>query len=130
MCGRSLRVDHVENYRLPKHLLEKEEHLELLAKSETKGLAYHGQELASQFTLQDGLDLFAPRPSKYASEASGATQAEHGYDDKSFRRHDRKRRNKEEKRKKTERKESRKRDRREAGEHKDERRRKERRHRS
>jgi hypothetical protein len=50
-------VDHVENYRLPQDLAEKEEKTETLAKS---GHAYEGKELAINFTLERGHDLFAP----------------------------------------------------------------------
>jgi len=53
-----MRVDHVENYRLPKHLMEKEEGIE--ASKQGPGHAYSGQELASEFTLEKGQDLFAP----------------------------------------------------------------------
>ncbi len=59
ILGRSIRVDHVEKYRLPKHLLEKEE-----AISTNPGHAYEGKELASEFRLDHGQDLFAkPQPS-------------------------------------------------------------------
>jgi hypothetical protein len=51
--GRSIRVDHCEKYRLPKHLLEKEE-----AVSTDPGHAYQNQELANNFSLQKGHDLF------------------------------------------------------------------------
>mmetsp|Transcript_5565 Transcript_5565/g.10176 ORF Transcript_5565/g.10176 Transcript_5565/m.10176 type:complete len:240 (-) Transcript_5565:49-768(-) len=54
ILGRSIRVDHVEKYRLPKHLLEKEE-----AISTNPGHAYEGKELASEFRLDQGQDLFA-----------------------------------------------------------------------
>mmetsp|Transcript_13730 Transcript_13730/g.17917 ORF Transcript_13730/g.17917 Transcript_13730/m.17917 type:complete len:311 (-) Transcript_13730:522-1454(-) len=67
LCGRSLRVDHVENYRLPKHLLEKEEQDGV---DITKpGLAYHGKEMANKFSLDSGQDLFAPPPP--ANESGG-----------------------------------------------------------
>lgn len=83
VLGRTLRVDHVENYRLPKHVREKEEKEEIKRKGdicgddsssnsaedarETKGLAgvaepghaYQGQELASSFDIHSGQDLFA-----------------------------------------------------------------------
>ena len=61
LCGRSLRVDHVENYRLPKHLLEKQQ--EKASPALTKpGLAYQDQELANEYTLEKGQDLFAGPP--------------------------------------------------------------------
>jgi RNA-binding motif X-linked protein 2 len=66
ILGRSIRVDHVEKYRLPKHLLEKEE----AAVVETgPGHAYHDKELASQYNLQQGHDLFAP-----VADASGESK--------------------------------------------------------
>ena len=66
LLGRSMRVDHVENYRLPKSLQEKEEELQKRL-AEHKGLeghAYDGVELANDFSLGQGQDLFAkPAPS-------------------------------------------------------------------
>jgi RNA-binding motif X-linked protein 2 len=57
VCGRSLRVDHVEKYRLPKHLQEKEDTAQIPA---GPGHAYTGKELENEFSLQQGQDLFAP----------------------------------------------------------------------
>jgi septal ring factor EnvC (AmiA/AmiB activator) len=71
LCGRTLRVDHVENYRLPKHLAEQEAEKSSGGSDSVimqpisavqAGHAYQGTEMASQFTLQQGQDLFAPRP--------------------------------------------------------------------
>lgn len=56
VLGRSLRVDHVEKYRLPKHLLEKEEEIARTG----PGHAYDGKELANEYNIQQGQDLFAP----------------------------------------------------------------------
>jgi RNA-binding motif protein, X-linked 2 len=105
VCGRSIRVDHVENYRLPKHLLEKEEQLDLINAS--SGHAYHGQELASQFTLQHGQDLFAPPPIQTKKTASSVPTMEEN-DDDSARRRERKRHRKEENQQKRSRNEMRK----------------------
>lgn len=58
LCGRSLRVDHMEKYRLPKKLLEQEEAKE--KKHFGAGHAYQGTELANQYSMQHGQDLFAP----------------------------------------------------------------------
>lgn len=59
ILARSIRVDHVEKYRLPKHLLEKEEAIRT-----NPGHAYEGKEMASEFRLDQGQDLFAqPQPS-------------------------------------------------------------------
>jgi len=66
ILGRSLRVDHVENYRLPKSLQDKEEELQrrLLENKGMQGHAYEGVELANEFNLGQGQDLFAkPVPS-------------------------------------------------------------------
>jgi len=68
VLGRTLRVDHVENYRLPKHLREKEEGRNSRGGAEDgaassdaamPGHAYKGQELASTYDLRAGHDLFA-----------------------------------------------------------------------
>lgn len=76
VLGRNLRVDHVERYRLPKHVLEKEEK-EMAEKEEggddssgnekkkktisaaEAGHAYKGQELATSYDIHSGQDLFA-----------------------------------------------------------------------
>lgn len=57
VCGRSLRVDHVENYRLPKHLQEQEDGKQ---QPTGPGHAYSGQEFENEFSLLRGQDLFAP----------------------------------------------------------------------
>lgn len=73
-CGskileRSIRVDHVEKYRLPKHLLEKEEHENVPCNTDP-GHAYNGQELANNYDINQGQDLFAPikPPSDHATK--------------------------------------------------------------
>jgi RNA-binding motif X-linked protein 2 len=89
ILGRSLRVDHVENYRLPKHLREKEKEEEVEEgkkdasrdgemdherigdevrpsppvddRGELKpGHAYHGKVFKNDFDIHQGQDLFAP----------------------------------------------------------------------
>jgi RNA recognition motif-containing protein len=79
ICNRSLRIDHVENYRLPKHILEKEEEDEggegggggseeaTMTKKTGPGHAYVGQELANEYSIEHGMDLFAPPPSNNVS---------------------------------------------------------------
>jgi len=69
VLGRMLRVDHVERYRLPKHVLEREEKEALEAEDDDSdekkigaaeaGHAYKGQELASEYDIHAGQDLFA-----------------------------------------------------------------------
>jgi RNA-binding motif X-linked protein 2 len=68
LCGRSLRVDHVENYRLPKHLAEKED-IESEKRTQA-GHAYHGQDLANEYSLDRGQDLFAPQVNNKSTEDS------------------------------------------------------------
>lgn len=68
ILGRSIRVDHVENYRLPKHLADRESggnghgrdgnNIDKTA----PGHAYQGQELASSFDILQGQDLFGGPP--------------------------------------------------------------------
>lgn len=59
-------MDHVEKYRLPKQLLEKEEAIRT-----DPGHAYEGQELASEFRLDQGQDLFArPQPKQDTEDQS------------------------------------------------------------
>ena len=60
LCGRTIRVDHVENYRLPKNLQEKEVQQQSNGDPTQAGQAYQGQELANKYSLQKGQDLFAP----------------------------------------------------------------------
>jgi len=74
ILGRSIRVDHVENYRLPKHLRKEEEEEEGDEKNTTEqgpsesenslrngtGHAYTGKELENSFDINSGQDLFAP----------------------------------------------------------------------
>jgi hypothetical protein len=97
-------VDHVEKYRLPKHLLEKEDAIRT-----DPGHAYDGQELASEFRLDQGQDLFArPAPKEDAEKRSSKDE---GKEAKRKRKEEReqKRRTKEKRR---EEKEERKRERR------------------
>lgn len=65
VLGRSIRIDHVENYRLPKNVLEKE--AEMAAKNNAQhggdnvggaGHAYKDKELANQYKIDQGVDLF------------------------------------------------------------------------
>lgn len=119
LCGRSLRVDHVENYRLPKHILEKEEQVNaIITKSSATGHAYLGQEFANEFNLERGQDLFAPPPSSSSSKelstktsaAIPATKNRDENDESSIQRKERKRARKEAKHRKRSHKEDRKRE--------------------
>lgn len=118
LCGRSLRVDHVENYRLPKHILEKEEQVNaIITKSSATGHAYLGQEFANEFNLERGQDLFAPPPPSSSKELSTKTSAaipatknRDENDESSIQRKERKRARKEAKHRKRSHKEDRKRE--------------------
>ena len=82
VLGRTLRVDHVEKYRLPKHVQDKEDEDEKQQQANNNsddeggdgsgvaevGHAYKGQELASSFNIQSGHDLFAPPPPAQSSK--------------------------------------------------------------
>lgn len=60
LCGRTVRVDHVENYRLPKNLQEKHEEDDDGQDVTGPGQAYKDAELENKFSLEKGQDLFAP----------------------------------------------------------------------
>ena len=98
VLGRTLRVDHVEKYRLPKHVQEKEdEKLNGGGGSDNEGggsvsggagHAYEGQELASSYNMQSGQDLFAaPR-----DESKHQPAADEYQDDAANEKEERKRR--------------------------------------
>lgn len=115
LCGRSLRVDHVENYRLPKHLLEKEEQVEtIITKNSATGHAYQGKELANDFNLDRGQDLFAPpsssRELSTLIDTSSAYESDIIDNESSVQRKERKRRRKEGKHQKRSQKEDRRRE--------------------
>lgn len=71
ILGRTVRVDHVENYRLPKHLQEKDKETNMVDETGAGGAsfasssrveaghAYKDQELANSFNIHVGQDLFA-----------------------------------------------------------------------
>ena len=73
ILGRSLRVDHVENYRLPKKLQEREnEKDEKAAASSGSGHAYEGMEFENKYNIHQGMDLFAaPAQDKKNGGSSG-----------------------------------------------------------
>ena len=64
LLGRVLRCDHVDKYKLPKEVREREE--EMLEANPTAdvdigpGHAYKAKTLASQYTIEQGIDLWAP----------------------------------------------------------------------
>ncbi|CAM9466497.1 unnamed protein product [Chrysoparadoxa australica] len=68
ILGRTIRVDHVEEYKLPKDVKERdEERMEQAALTGEApppmwkpGHAYEGKELASEHNLHKGVDVFAP----------------------------------------------------------------------
>jgi RNA-binding motif protein, X-linked 2 len=95
ILGRSIRVDHVEQYRLPKELLERETPNSLDA-----GHAYQGVELENSYNIHQGQDLFGgdsrqPRGEKRAQKLAKLKRKEER--DSKRRQRDRKRQLKEEK---------------------------------
>eukprot|EP00535_Pseudo-nitzschia_heimii_P012334 CAMPEP_0197197104 /NCGR_PEP_ID=MMETSP1423-20130617/32700_1 /TAXON_ID=476441 /ORGANISM="Pseudo-nitzschia heimii, Strain UNC1101" /LENGTH=229 /DNA_ID=CAMNT_0042650921 /DNA_START=115 /DNA_END=804 /DNA_ORIENTATION=+ len=66
VLGRSLRVDHVEQYRLPKKLQESDADgaggKTRIDGSGGSGHAYAGTELENNYNIRQGMDLFAPPP--------------------------------------------------------------------
>ncbi|KAL9189519.1 hypothetical protein ACHAXT_009194 [Thalassiosira profunda] len=126
VLGRTLRVDHVEKYRLPKELQEKED-----GKLEAgggdgdgegngsssgvaeAGHAYKDQELASSFNIQSGQDLFAaPKDESKEPEALTGDDTAHEKEERKRRKELRaqKRREKEEHKRRKEEKKKRKHD--------------------
>ena len=74
LLGRVLRCDHVDQYRLPKEVRQREEEL-LSADPEampdiSAGHAYKTKELASSFTISAGIDVWAApiNPTDYVNE--------------------------------------------------------------
>ncbi len=60
VLGRSLRVDHVEQYRLPKKLQERENEKDgKPVASSGSGHAYEGMEFENKYNIDQGIDLFA-----------------------------------------------------------------------
>jgi hypothetical protein len=114
LCNRSLRVDHVENYRLPKNILEKEEQQQqqeslAITVASATGHAYRGQELCNEFNLDHGQDLFAVAPPsksklenitafKETSTSPGNENDDDEFDDNTRTGHKEKKRQKKEKR--------------------------------
>ncbi len=71
ILGRSLRVDHVEQYRLPKKLQEKEDGKPAAQNSGGSGHAYEGIELENNYNIHQGMDLFAaPKTDKTKSDGN------------------------------------------------------------
>ncbi|KAJ8598343.1 hypothetical protein CTAYLR_002985 [Chrysophaeum taylorii] len=57
LLGRTLRVDHCERYKLPEELKEAENKFE-------PGALYKGKDLASEHTLEKGVDVWASKKEK------------------------------------------------------------------
>jgi len=60
VLGRSIRVDHVEQYRLPKKLQEEEASKTAGLTNGVAGHAYKDMELENKYNVHQGMDLFAP----------------------------------------------------------------------
>jgi RNA-binding motif X-linked protein 2 len=84
LLNRRLRVDHVDQYRLPKHIRKKEEELlEINPEAEVvigAGHAYKDQALASEFNINKGIDLWNQSTSQNALTSQNHTND--GNDDK------------------------------------------------
>lgn len=121
VLGRSIRVDHVEHYRLPKKLQEQEEEQQQKKKQLAgAGHAYEGKELENKYNVNKGVDLFAP------ASPGGQSDSQDGNDkdDKEARQ-----RRKEERRRKRQEKEERRRMKEKKRERKEEKKRRKRAHR-
>lgn len=112
LCGRTIRVDHVENYRLPKNLQEKEEQQQSGGDPTQAGQAYQGQELANKFSLQKGQDLFAPPQNDGDSDDEAKKEAKRMRKEERQRKRDEKEKRKREKERRRSDKEERKREKR------------------
>ena len=80
-----MRVDHVEKYRLPKNLQEKEDDQEGGGAGEKDfgpGHAYKDRELKNKYSLDKGRDLFAPPSDDESSGSSSASRDDNGKADK------------------------------------------------
>jgi len=94
LCGRSLRIDHVENYRVPKKKDEDEtEH-----DGNGPGHAYEGQELENEFSILQGQDLFAGPEEKNRAEKKRVKEEKKRAKEERKRERDRIRRDREERR--------------------------------
>lgn len=82
LLKRVLRCDHVEQYRLPKHIREREE--EMLESNPSgdvdigPGHAYKHKTLANEFDISRGQDVWAPVPESTASSSGPSDYARHG----------------------------------------------------
>lgn len=101
LLGRTLRCDHVENYKLPKHIREKEE--ENLKQNPDAGFrmeaghAYKDKELASAYNIDKGVDLWR----KSSEESDSADSVKEERNDSREKKHKSKKHKKEKKEKKS-----------------------------
>jgi RNA-binding motif X-linked protein 2 len=120
VLGRSLRVDHVEQYRLPKKLQEQEESKTAGAEQKeindgSAGHAYKDMELENNYNIHEGMDLFAPPPSSQNDNNSNKSKnmkdesndEEHKKQDKLKRKEDRQKQREEKEQRKRRREEKR-----------------------
>ena len=79
LLGRTMRVDHVHQYKLPKDVLDREaERLEQDPDAEVDvgpGHAYKNKELKNEFDIHQGVDLWAPPTVASTSSAAAAAAA-------------------------------------------------------
>lgn len=139
ILGRSLRIDHVENYRLPKNVLEKEAEKSAIKSGDVSdgraaaavvggaGHAYTDKEMENKYHINQGVDLFDPNQNHGDNDNYGRDDdRDADDDDDSRKRRSHKRQRKEERKRKREVKEERRRRNEEGREHKDKKKRKKR----
>ena len=118
ILGRSIRIDHVENYRLPKNVLEKEEekrnHNDDGDNLGGAGHAYKDKEMENKYRINHGVDLFDPtsrvdddNDEEDYNHDGGSGSASDSDDNDGERRREQKRQRKEERKRKREEKEER-----------------------
>mmetsp|Transcript_12302 Transcript_12302/g.18458 ORF Transcript_12302/g.18458 Transcript_12302/m.18458 type:complete len:299 (-) Transcript_12302:753-1649(-) len=86
LLGRSLRCDHVDKYKLPKEIREKEEEL-LEANPEATveigpGHAYKDKDLENEFTVTKGVNIWGSQPTESAQKTSTSEKKEKSKKDK------------------------------------------------
>ncbi|MGK3743881.1 MAG: RNA-binding motif X-linked protein 2 [Bacillariaceae sp.] len=131
VLGRSLRVDHVEQYRLPKKLQEQEEASKTAEINDgSAGHAYKDMELENNYNIHEGMDLFAPPPPSSKNENNNnKSNIKNGkINDEEHKKQEEKLKRKEDRQRQREEKEQRKRRREEKREKSDEKKRQKRSH--
>jgi RNA-binding motif X-linked protein 2 len=90
LLGRMLRCDHVDQYKLPKEIREKEE--AAIDDDPTRniaigpGHAYYGKELQGEYTIDHGINMWE-KPSEQRKRQRDSSDMEHRSDDKQKKKH-------------------------------------------